>query len=268
LGGSHVSVGKVDTATGRLEDAERIEIDPTWPRARLVEFLEDAAHLLAGTDCIGAAVPGPFDYEQGICTIHGVGKLDVLYGVDLRALIASAARVQPRAVRFLNDAQAFVLGEAVIGAARNERRIIGITLGTGLGSAFLEDGSFVISGSRVPDEGELYRVPFRGRAVEEVISGRGLIARYDGSTPPAEIATRADAGDSRAASAYTTFGEDLAAFLEPWTRRFQPTRIVVGGSIAHAWHLFGSMLGPTATVADHLADAALLGAAAYAANRT
>ena len=259
-----MSVGTVDSATGRLEDAERIEIDPAWPRDQLVAALQDAARVLGGTDCIGAAVPGPFDYERGICTIHGVGKLDVLYGMDLRALIASAAGLQPGAVRFLNDAQAFVLGEAVIGAARNERRVIGLTLGTGLGSAFLEDGAFVVSGPRVPDDGELYRVPFRGRPVEDVLSGRGLVARYEGSTSPAEIATRADTGDPRAAAAYAAFGEDLAAFLEPWIRMFQPTRIVVGGSIAHAWHLFGSMLDPNATIAEHLQDAALFGAAAYA----
>ena len=122
----------------------------------------------------------------------------------------------------------------------------------------------MVSGPRVPDNGELYRVPFRGRPVEDVLSGRGLIARYDGSTSPAEIATRADTGDPRAAAAYAAFGKDLAAFLEPWIRMFQPTRIVVGGSIAHAWHLFGSMLDPNATIAEHLQDAALFGAAAYA----
>jgi glucokinase len=145
LGGSHVSVATVDTVRGRLEGAQRIELEPTWPRDQLVAAVRRAARALRDTQRVGAAVPGPFDYEQGICTIQGVGKLDALYGADLRMLIATAAGLHPNMVRFLNDAQAFVLGEAFAGAARNEPRVIGLTLGTGLGSAFLDDGNLVVS---------------------------------------------------------------------------------------------------------------------------
>ena len=66
---------------------------------------------------VGVAAPGPFDYENGICMVHGLGKLEGLFNVDMRAELARAA-CRPTSIRFLNDAEAFLLGESVAGAAR------------------------------------------------------------------------------------------------------------------------------------------------------
>jgi glucokinase len=265
LGGSHVSTALVDIRSGRIDGARRLPLEPAWPRERLLAAIADTAETLRGVPRIGAAVPGPFDYELGVCTIRGVGKLEALYGLDLRRALAAAAGAEPSAVRFLNDAQAFVLGDALAGAARNHRRVIGLTLGTGLGSAFLADGEVVLDGHGVPPRGELYAVPFRDRAVEDFVSGRGLTARYDGRSSAVEIASRARAGDVGAAAAYAAFGADLAEFLDPWLRAFRPTCVVVGGSIARAWPLFAPALPPEALLAHRLDDAALIGAAHYAA---
>ena len=51
-------------------------------------------------------------------------------------------------ILFENDAWSFVRGEAWMGAARGYSRIIGITLGTGMGSGFLR-GIFGIAGRSV-----------------------------------------------------------------------------------------------------------------------
>jgi glucokinase len=115
----------------------------------------------------------------------------------------------------------------------------------------------------VPPNGELHVVPFRGGFVEDTISGRAIRARFDGRTSAAEIAARADTGDVRAAAAFASLGVDLAEFLEPCLHAFRPTRVVVGGSIAHAWRYFGAALRPIATPAERLDDDALLGAASY-----
>jgi glucokinase len=44
------------------------------------------------------------------------------------------------AATFVNDAHAFLLGEAAVGAAAGHHRTVGITLGTRVGSAFLHEG--------------------------------------------------------------------------------------------------------------------------------
>src|SRR5688572_21060975 len=91
-----------------------------------------------GAQSLGVAVPGPFDYERGISLVRH--KLLELHGVDLRSELAAALGFAPSSIRFLNDAAAFALGEWWVGAARGHRRAVGITLGTGLGSAFLDAG--------------------------------------------------------------------------------------------------------------------------------
>jgi glucokinase len=270
LGGSHVSAAQVDVASGRVANPLRAPLDPLGTRAELLECIVGAARSVAdGAARVGVAVPGPFDYDRGVCTIHGVGKLEALFGVDLRSelsLVFTAADAQ--AIRFLNDAEAFLLGEAAAGAVRGCSRAIGVTLGTGLGSAFLVDGEIVRSGPGVPPDGELHRVLFRGRPVEEVLSGRGLRARFGGGVDPDRIALLADGGDRHAAAAFAAFGADLGAFLEPAVREFAAQCVVVGGAIARAWRHFGASLAEVVTAdlarADRLDDAALLGAALHA----
>ena len=203
-----------------------------------------------------------------------MGKLDGLYGVDLRDRLARALGfAHPDRVRFLNDAQAFVLGEWWAGAARGYRRAMGVTLGTGLGSGFLDGGELVVSGPDVPPEARLDLVPFRGRAIEDVVSSRGVAAAFGRSVEVVDIARRARDGDEGAAAAFRGFGSSLGEFLDPWVSRFAPTCLVFGGSIARAWDLFGGAFVescPEATrlercsPADHLDEAPLLGGALHA----
>lgn len=275
IGGTHVSAGRVDTARRRLDASgvRRTALDPAGSREELVHAIVETARAVTGDELVdwGVATPGPFDYERGVALIRGVAKLDGLYGVDLRDALARALDlVDPTRVRFLNDAQAFVLGEWWSGAARGRLRVLGVTLGTGLGSGFLDDGAIVASGPDVPPEGRLDLVPFRGHAVEDVLSSRGIGARFKAELEVAEIARRARAGDHASIAAFVSFGAALGEFLEPWIGRFAPSSVVFGGSITRAWDLFGAAFrnacpsARDAKPAEHLDEAALLGAALHA----
>jgi len=282
IGGTHVTAARVhvDSASVEPESRLRREYRPDESREELLSAIVGAAVTAgAGLRRCGVAVPGPFDYTNGICTIRGVGKLESLYGVDLRRELADAMGISDDgAVRFLNDAEAFVLGEWWAGAASGHDRVIGLTLGTGLGSGFLEGGVLVDDRSDVPPEGSLYLVPFRGGQVEEVVSSRGLLASYgtDAGLAPAEVvqlADRARAGEQRAREAFADVAAALGELVLPWVRSFQPTCLVVGGSIARSWDLLAPTLVSelacqtdlTVTRAANLDDAALLGAARHAA---
>jgi glucokinase len=259
LGGSHVSAALVALESGRVEGPVRVSFDPGASRSELLRLLDAAADHVRGFEPVGFAVPGPFDYERGICLIRGLAKLEGLYGVNLGAALDLEAH-------FVNDAEAFLLGEAAAGAARGHERAVGITLGTGLGSAFLVGGELVREGEGVPPNGDLHTVPFRGGAVEDVLSGRGLLAR--GGADAESLAGRADAADPRAVAAFASFGADLAEFLDHWVRAFQPTIVVIGGGIAGAWRHFGAELPAAAVRAERPADAGLIGAAAWVSRRT
>jgi glucokinase len=282
IGGTHASAARVDLAGGSIESRSRIRVSlpAEGGRSELLAAISRAASSIARPEVgrLGVAVPGPFDYRTGVSKI--AHKLQGLYGVDLRSeLCGAVALTDPAAVRFLNDADAFLLGEWWAGAARGHARAVGITLGTGLGSAFLEDGRIVRTGHGVPLEGALYELPFRGAPVEETISSRGLLARY--GAPPgesisvAEIAVRARADEWSARRVFEELGQALGEFLTPWLRAFEPSCLVVGGSIARSWELFGASLRTelepieslaTVTAAQHLDDAPLLGAAWYVAS--
>jgi glucokinase len=255
LGGSHVSSALVELDSGRVEGFSRVSFEPHAPLGELLGVLRAASDRVRHTGTIGFAVPGPFDHDRGICLIRGLGKLEPLYGVELGAALDVSAR-------FVNDAEAFLLGEAVAGAACGHDRAVGITLGTGLGSAFMAAGELIRDGEGVPPNGDLHTVPFRGGAVEDVLSGRGL--RRRGGSDSETLAARAGAGDAEAAAAFASFGAGLAEFLEPFLSAFQPTIVVVGGGIARAWRHFGSELPTIAVQAERADTAALIGAAVVA----
>jgi glucokinase len=265
LGGTHVTGAVVDVDANDVHGHTSVRIPDDAGRD------DTLAAILAATpsavERLGVATPGPFDYARGISEITGLGKLEPLYGVDLREAIAEATGVS--SIVFLNDAAAFAVGEARVGAARGLRRAIALTLGSGLGSAFLSDGVPVQAGEGVPPDGFLYPFRLSGVPVEDCISRRALIARYgEPGLDVDAIAERARAGEPRAVALFAELGENLAEFLAPWVAAFAAERVVIGGAIARAWPLFAAPLNRlgrgVAVPAQRPDEAALVGAAAYA----
>ena len=276
IGGTHVTAGRVQLSSATVEPDARVRLEFTRGTTLLARILEAADSVATPeTRRFGVAAPGPFDYDAGVCLVSH--KLPGLYGINLRRELAMAVGLTGRAVSFLNDAEAFLLGEWWAGAARGHTRALGITLGTGLGSAFLEEGRFVRSG-RVPADGALYTLAFRGRPVEQTISRGALLARYgagrDGDPDVEQIAVRARAGEARARRVFEELAADLGEFLAAPLEAFDPTCLVVGGSIAHAWdQLESTLVQALATCrplvvarAVNIDDAPLLGAARHAAD--
>jgi glucokinase len=273
LGGTHVSAGRIDVTAGEVRAFLRASLAPTADRNELVTRITQAAADVAegAVERIGVAVPGPFDYANGVCLL--THKLELLHGVDLRRELADALRTPPESIAFVNDADAFLLGEAWVGAARGHRRAAAVTLGTGLGSAFLEDGKIVDTGSRVPVEGSLHLIPYRGRPAEETVSRAALLAGYgDPRLDVRDIAVRARNSDTRARQVFHELASALGALTAPWLESFGATCLVVGGSISQAWDLLDDALRAALVEVDGLEkvvpgarvdDAALLGAARH-----
>lgn len=274
IGGTHVTVATVDPSTAAfLDRPRRLDLPAQAERGPLLDALASALTGVAKPpDRWSLAWPGPFDYERGICRITGLAKLDALYGVDLRAELGERLGTSGgQRIVFLNDAHAFGLGEWWAGNAQAHRRVIAVTLGTGLGSAFLDDGERVTQGSRVPRDGWIYHLPVQGAVADELISSRGILRRY-GSNEDLTVralAERAHAGDTRAVQTFAEVATLLGELLAPWIERFEATCLVVGGSIAGAWdllrpHLRGAASGTQVMRARRLQHASLLGAALYA----
>jgi glucokinase len=282
VGGTHVTAASVDIETRglRFGGAFREALDGNGSAADILSALvRCAAHLpVRSPNRWAVALPGPFDYERGIGQYEGVGKFDALRGFDLRAAL-TASLPDVADISFCNDADAFVLGEWWAGAARGHRTAVGITLGTGVGSCFLRDGRVLRHGPGVPPEGRVHTLRYADKPLEETVSRRALRRAYaaaTGEVPPdvREIAQRARQGDRAAAGVFAeTFGA-LGRVLGPPLAAFEPTVLVVGGSIARAWDLVAEPLRAGLTETDPArtgsivitsaqcpAEAALLGAA-------
>ena len=286
IGGTHVTAALVDpNGSGVLPGRSyRASLTPMGTAEEIIAELARVARQIdpPARATWGVAIPGPFDYERGIALFRGVGKFDTLYGIDLRRSLLDAIQPEAIDVRFLNDADAFAIGEWSAGSARGYDRIMAITLGTGVGSSFLDRGRPIHGGSDVPPDGSAHRLEIDGKPLEETVSRRAILDRYRAlggdrlvDTDVRELAQLARQGDPIATSAISGSMEALGRALAPWVSRFQPGIIVVGGGMTRAWDVMGTpfSLGLNSeshgqavavTVADDGLDAALIGAALHA----
>ncbi|MBW5424797.1 ROK family protein [Streptomyces sp. BG9H] len=283
IGGTHVTAALADPDTATVTRGTRRPLDARGTAEQILgAVVRCAGDLEAPAGQVwGVAVPGPFDYDKGIARYEAVGKFDDLYGIDVRSVLLDGVWPRPADTVFLNDAHAFLLGEWQAGAARGHRRCVGITLGSGVGSAFGVDGDVRREGPGVPPQGRADLLKAGGRPLEDTVSRRAILARYGGDDPTApldarldvrEIAARARAGERRARQVLDEAFTTLGAVLAPHLRDFDATALVVGGAMASSWDLIRPALraglGGTAVALRRAAlgeDAALIGTAAYVA---
>lgn len=263
IGGTHVTAALVDLRDGRVTSRTRKPLDADGAAEDILGVVRCCADGLSAPPGArwGVAVPGPFDYTRGVALFKGVGKFDALYGMDVRAALLRGLRRRPGDVVFLNDAHAFLTGEWSTGAVRGHRRAVGITLGTGVGSAFLADGRIFDTGPGVPPEGRMDLTEIDGRPLEDTVSRRAILARYgDPAADVHDIADRARAGEERARRVLDDVLTALGVALGPRLLRFGATALVVGGSMARSWDLVAPALSAGLvtggwTPADPRADA-------------
>lgn len=243
VGGSHVSAAVCHGGDYRLGPVVSAHHDPVETSDGFVDLLcRLGAEAAAGcAECGGAAlaVPGPFNFQAGVSLMRH--KLPYLYGVDLRHTLAARLGCPPEKVLFLNDAAAYLLGEIGAGAARGFRRVVGLTLGTGIGSAFAVDGKLVTSGAGVPPGGEIWNLPYESGIVEDHISARAIAGSYERRTGKtctvAELAAAAP-HDPAANDAFVEFGHHVGQVLHTLLAGFHPDAVVLGGGIARSPGLF------------------------------
>ncbi len=241
IGGSHITVGLVDIDRRKLVDSSvvRKHIDPAADSNTIIREWCDAildCHATAGIDIqrIGIAMPGPFDYANGISYIKGLHKYENLYGLNVKNEMAKQLQVDSAQISFKNDAHAFLAGELFCGCAVGYSNVAGITLGTGLGSATYYNNE--------QQEGDLYCMPFRKGMAEDYVSSRWFVFEYEKLTGVTikgvkELADRVNS-DPHVVNLFEAFGATLAEVLLLRYRDQNPEIIFIGGNIANAWNCF------------------------------
>jgi len=284
IGGSHISCAVIDLekeiiiresfATQKVDNqASADDILENWTIALKKSLAYIDHDQLAG---IGFAMPGPFDYENGIALFtESVAKYQNLHGINVAIRLKEILGLgEGTDVRFMNDASAFAIGEAWLGKASKVDRSVSITLGTGFGSAFVDDGVVVVEREDVPKLGCVWHLPYNGGIADDSFSTRWFIKKYAEKTHiqtsgAKEIADRV-ASDENAKEVFVEFGTHLGEFLGPWLNKFDAKALVIGGNVTGAYKHFGKYFEAALKkqnvttaihISDHMEDAAIIGSA-------
>ncbi|MDR2232721.1 MAG: ROK family protein [Tannerella sp.] len=276
IGGTHVSAALVNTQTGDIvgDIQENIvncngtstEILQSWEQTVKNVLLQTETRLRSSeipeyhnikneltqnvtdnVEGIGIAIPGPFDYKNGISLIEGVQKFDALYAMNIKESFRKHlynTSLRSSTPTFINDASAFALGEYYAGAAKGSAKALIITLGTGFGSAFISNGELLQTATgETPDNGYLYNIPFGESIADDYFSTRWFVEQWNLKTGMAiagvkEIVQLAEEKNKDALDLFEVFAENLSQFIYPWLNRFNPEAFVIGGNIAKASRFF------------------------------
>ena len=154
---------------------------------------------------IGVGTPGVLDPHSGLLKNSNTLCLN---GRPLQDDLAEALGTE---VRTANDANCFALAEALYGAGRNRKVVVGLILGTGCGGGVVVGGR--VLGGLHGIAGEWGHNPLRGErtpcycgrkgCIETVIAGPALEKFYTktgGNARMPEIARRAGEGEAAAAA--------------------------------------------------------------------
>ncbi|KAA3633479.1 MAG: ROK family protein [Bacteroidetes bacterium] len=256
VGGSHISGGIVNITSGEINEESYREkpIDPLGPKEDILTTWKEFISMLMeqhkdlNIKKIGFAMPGPFDYENGIGSFEGVPKYNSLNGVNVRRYLQeNLDNGMEIDIVFKNDATAFARGEYNSGAAKHIEKVWVLTLGTGFGSTFLIDGNPALTGAGMPEGGYFWNQSFKDGIADQFFSTRWFENNWKERTGQEikgvkPLVQLFDKGNTEAVSIFRDFAQNLSDFLAPWLQSTDAKGVVIGGGIARAWDYFAPVL--------------------------
>lgn len=240
LGGSAIKLGRFREDGTCLQSLSVPTPQPSTPEA-VVEAMVKAIHSLEAREAkaIGVGTPGPVDAAGRIAlvAINLAGWKDIPLAdwleakTDLPTVMA-------------NDANCAGLGEAWLGAGRQFRNSIMLTLGTGVGGAIILDGKLFVGHQGAA--GELGLITLNPDGPECNSGNRGSLEQYvsvqairrDTGLEPLELGKLAQAGDPEALEFWKSYGRNLGAGLASLIYVLTPEAVVIGGGVSASAEFF------------------------------
>lgn len=240
VGGTHITAALIDITNRKiiLPSLVRTHVDSNGDADQIIQAWSQCMMTAKGVvDVLQVclATPGPFDYDKGICLMKGQGKYDALYGLNVKDLLAVAIKIGVNQIFAKNDAACFLQGEVFAGCATEGfEKVIGVTLGTGLGTAVYEKGS--------SHSADLWSFPFQDGIAEDYLSTRWFVQRYEQLTGNKISGVKQIAEEIKTnaivQSIFKEFGKNLATFLNSFIEKEKAEAVVIGGNIANAFEFF------------------------------
>lgn len=273
IDGTHITAAMVNLDKKAIlpETVVRAQVDSHATPEEIIEIWSNTIAAAAKThqvNQISLAIPGPFDYENGICLIKDQDKYEQLYRLNVKTKLAEKLKIDPKELIMINDAASFIQGEVFCGAGSGFETAIGVTLGTGLGTC--------VYNREVSANADLWSMPFRAGIAEDYLSTRWFIKRYNQLSGKKVSGVRALTAlvseEPVVQEIFDEFGATLAEFLVEFLKKAPADIIILGGNISKSFSFFKkaffairhkefpNVVIKTAVLGE---KAALLGAASY-----
>lgn len=229
MGGTNIRVGVV-SGDNIVKKAEK----PTLAHRSEKEILDDLIACIKEVitpdiKSIGVGVPSVVDIEAGV--VYNVANIDSWKEVPLKDILEKEFNI-PVAVN--NDANCFALGEQKHGEAKGYKHMVGITIGTGVGSGLIFNGQ-LYSGINT-GAGEIGEFPYLDKNLEYYCSGQFFANEH--KVNGYDVAKKAEEGDAEAIELFNNFGRNMGDLIKVVLFAYDPEVIVIGGSIAKSYKFF------------------------------
>jgi glucokinase len=178
---------------------------------------------------IGIGVPSVVDLEQGI--VYDVQYIPSWKEIPLKKWLTEKYSVP---VFVNNDANCFALGEHHFGKGKGTDSMIGITLGTGIGSGIIINRR-LYAGYNC-GAGEFGMIQYLDHVYEYYGCGQFFQNVYH--TDGEIVFQKAKAGDKEALQWYREMGTHLGNTIKAIMYSYDPSLIIFGGSVRFAYPFF------------------------------
>lgn len=182
---------------------------------------------------IGIGVPSVVDVKNGI--VYNVTNIPSWKKVELKAILEKEFAIP---VFVNNDVNCFAIGEHRFGLGTQYSNMVGMSIGTGLGSGIIIDNK-LYTGINC-GAGEIGLLPYKDKNIEYYASGNFFSSFY--GTTALDAYKAAKAGNQEALSQWGEFGLHFGAAVQAVIYTYDPEAIIIGGSLAKAFHFFKSSM--------------------------
>jgi glucokinase len=233
LGGTKISAGIVNEE--KIEKNISVKINAAGSVEEVLQHLFNITDDLMNESItsIGIGVPGLVDSERGL--VYDVMNIPSWKKVALQKLMHDRYHLP---IYINNDANCFALGEFHFGKAKGYNSVIGLTVGTGLGTGLILNKKLFVGKNF--GAGEFGMIDYKDHVYEYYASGQYFqnVYHIDGE----EVFKKAQQGNAEALKMYEEMGMHLGNAIKTIIYALNPELIILGGSVRHAYPYFSKTM--------------------------
>jgi fructokinase len=215
----------------------------------ITDLVDDAGKSLQVKPTIGIGTPGAISPKSGLLRNSSTACLNGKpFVIDIERRLKCAVKVQ-------NDADCFVLSEALTGAGKGYPVVFGVILGTGTGGGLVVNRQLLSGPNAITGEWGHNPLPWKTEAdgspncycgkqacIETFISGSGLASNFEKrnavSLSSEQIVHGARNGETNCELAMEFYFDQLARALAHLINIVDPDAIVLGGGMSNIEEIY------------------------------